>query len=37
MKELALDSVQELNEGESSEALAAEAPASEAREGQGGD
>ena len=37
MKELALDSVQELNEGESSEAPAAEAPASEAREGQGGD
>ena len=37
MKELALDSVQDLNEGESSEALAAEAPASEAREGQGGD
>ena len=37
MKELALDSVQELNEGESSEAPAAEEPASEAREGQGGD
>ena len=41
MKELALDSVQELNEGDSSEAPAeapaAEAPASEAREGQGGD
>ena len=34
MKELALDSVQELNEGESSEAPAAEAPAAE---GQGGD
>ena len=34
MKELALDSVQELNEGESSEAPAAEAPAAE---GQGND
>ena len=34
MKELALDSVQELNEGESSEAPASEAPAAE---GQGGD